>query len=60
MTLKVLKSEEDIAQARAEVRGRNVSEIRSGGYLLCSNGYWPEKMGTPGINIFGMSWTSLS
>jgi SAM-dependent methyltransferase len=32
----------------------------AGGYFLCSTDYWPAKVATSSVKIFGMSWTIFS
>ncbi|MBE0606168.1 MAG: class I SAM-dependent methyltransferase [Deltaproteobacteria bacterium] len=40
---------------------REISRLlRPGGYFLASFDYWPEKVDTTGINIFGMDWRIFS
>ena len=40
---------------------REVSRLlRSGGYFIASFDYWPEKVDTTGIDIFGMDWKIFS
>lgn len=34
--------------------------LRPGGYFIASFDYWPEKINTEGINIFGMDWRIFS
>lgn len=34
--------------------------LRPGGYLIASFDYWPEKIDTTGIEIFGMDWNIFS
>lgn len=34
--------------------------LESGGYFIASFDYWPEKIDTTGIDIFGMSWQIFS
>lgn len=34
--------------------------IKPGGYFITSFDYWPDKIDTTGINIFGMSWRIFS
>lgn len=34
--------------------------LRPGGYFLSSFDYWPEKVDTTGVRIFGMDWTIFS
>jgi SAM-dependent methyltransferase len=34
--------------------------LRPGGYFVASFDYWPSKIDTSGIDIFGMSWTIFS
>ena len=34
--------------------------LRIGGYFIASFDYWPEKIDTTGINIFGMDWKIFS
>ena len=34
--------------------------LRPGGYLVGSTDYWPEKVDTRGVSIFGMDWTIFS
>jgi SAM-dependent methyltransferase len=34
--------------------------LAPGGYLVASTDYWPEKIDTGGIEIFGMDWTIFS
>jgi SAM-dependent methyltransferase len=34
--------------------------IQPGGYFLASIDYWPEKVDTTGIRVFGMDWTIFS
>ncbi len=34
--------------------------LKPGGYLVMSFDYWPEKIDTTGIRIFGMTWTLFS
>jgi SAM-dependent methyltransferase len=34
--------------------------LRPGGYFLASFDYWPDKINTDGISIFGMSWRIFS
>ena len=40
---------------------REISRLlRPGGYFVASFDYWPEKVDTTGIDIFGMDWTIFS
>lgn len=40
---------------------REISRLlRPGGYFIASFDYWPEKVGTTGIDIFGMDWKIFS
>jgi len=40
---------------------REVSRLlRPGGYFIASFDYWPEKIDTHGVKIFGMDWTIFS
>ena len=34
--------------------------LKPGGYFIASVDYWPEKIDTKGMNIFGMDWTIFS
>ncbi len=34
--------------------------LRPGGYFIASFDYWPEKIDTDGVKIFGMDWTIFS
>lgn len=34
--------------------------LKPGGYLLGSTDYWPDKIDTRGVEIFGMDWTIFS
>ncbi|MBE0604106.1 MAG: class I SAM-dependent methyltransferase, partial [Deltaproteobacteria bacterium] len=34
--------------------------LRPGGYFIASFDYWPEKIDTAGMKIFGMDWTIFS
>ncbi len=34
--------------------------LRPGGYFLASTDYWPEKIDTSGIRLFGLEWTIFS
>lgn len=34
--------------------------LRPGGYFVASFDYWPDKIDTEGIDLFGMSWTIFS
>lgn len=34
--------------------------LRPGGHFIASFDYWPDKVSTDGVNIFGMSWTIFS
>jgi len=34
--------------------------LKSGGYFIASFDYWPQKISTDGIDLFGMSWTIFS
>jgi SAM-dependent methyltransferase len=40
---------------------REISRLlRSGGYFIASFDYWPEKVDTAGVDIFGMDWRIFS
>jgi SAM-dependent methyltransferase len=40
---------------------REISRLlRPGGYFIASFDYWPEKVDTTGMNIFGMDWNIFS
>jgi SAM-dependent methyltransferase len=44
--------------------GRLLSEVSrllvAGGYFIASFDYWPQKVSTEGINLYGLSWTIFS
>jgi ubiquinone/menaquinone biosynthesis C-methylase UbiE len=40
---------------------REVSRIlKTGGYLIGSTDYWPEKVDTSGVTVYGLDWTIFS
>ena len=34
--------------------------LKAGGHFIASFDYWPQKISTDGIDLFGMSWTIFS